>query len=418
MSQGLFRKEALEARRTHLLGGISLAQPLRLWVLALGATVAAVTVLLFLFLGSYTRRSTVTGQLVPSKGLVTVMAPATGVISQVDHAEGDTLLAGERLAVVVTPRATPDGGDTQIVLQNGIDQRRNGLVSLQSAQQSQLQAQTSGLRAQLATIKRELAMIETEVVTRQDQFRIAGETLTKLKQLEDARYVSVVQVKQQESTVLEYIAQTQVLQRQAIAARRSMAQIEQELHELPAQKQAARASLQRDLAQLMQERVETQARGALAVDAPVSGIVATQLVKPGQAVQAGQPLMSLLPAESALEAELFVPSRAIGFIETGDVVQLRYQAYPYQKFGHQLGMVTRISRSALSNGELGTLIGDAEQGEPFYRITVAVIRQSVTAYGKAEPLKPGMLLHADVMGEKRQLIEWVFEPLYTLKGRF
>jgi membrane fusion protein len=71
----------------------------------------------------------------------------------------------------------------------------------------------------------------------------------------------------------------------------------------------------------------------------------------------------------------------------------------------------------LSSGELGTLIGNAQQGEPFYRITVTLARQTVTAYGKVELLKPGMLLEADVLGEKRRLIEWVFEPLYSLKGK-
>ena len=66
---------------------------------------------------------------------------------------------------------------------------------------------------------------------------------------------------------------------------------------------------------------------------------------------------------------------------------------------------------------MGTLIGNAQQGEPYYRITVALAQQAITAYGKPEPLKPGMLLDADVMGEKRRLIEWIFEPLYSLAGR-
>ena len=96
---------------------------------------------------------------------------------------------------------------------------------------------------------------------------------------------------------------------------------------------------------------------------------------------------------------------------------LRYQAYPYQKFGHQQGKVTQISRSALSSGELGALIGDAQSSEPFYRVTVALAKQAITAYGKPEQLKPGMLLEADVLGERRSLIEWVFEPLYSLKGK-
>jgi membrane fusion protein len=413
----LFRKEALDAKRGSWLGGISLAQPLALWVLTGFAALAALAIGLFLAFGTYTRRSTVTGQLVPGKGMATVVSPASGVVARLEAAEGDRLRAGQRLAVVAVPRATPEGGDTQAALAARIDQRRDGLVSLQTAQQAQLQAQATGLRAQLANARRELAQIEAEVATRQQQARIARETLARLKQLEDNRYVSLLQIKQQESAALDHAGQVQTLQRQAISARRGIAQLEQGLQELPGQQQAMQAALQRDIAQLETERVQTQAQGALAVSAPVSGVIATQLVKPGQSVQAGQPLMSLLPGDGKLEAELLVPSRAIGFIEPGDRVLLRYQAYPYQKFGHQQGTVARISRSALNQGELQTLLGAAAQSEPLYRVTVRLARQAITAYGKPELLKPGMALEADVLGEKRRLIEWVFEPLYSLKGK-
>ena len=88
MTESLFRREALEAKRRGWLGSISLAQPLRLWVLTLGAALAATAVALFLTLGTYTRRSTVTGQLVPSMGLSTVLAPATGVVSRLEANEG------------------------------------------------------------------------------------------------------------------------------------------------------------------------------------------------------------------------------------------------------------------------------------------------------------------------------------------
>ncbi len=417
MPQGLFRKEALEAKRMSWLGGISLTQPLPMWVLTAAATVAALLVGLFLAIGTYTRRSSVAGQLVPSKGLATVLAPATGVVSQLAVAEGGKVAAGQALAIVTVPRATVGSGDTAAALEQRLLQRQDGLMAAQQAQQQQLSAQADGLQAQLAVARRELVQIETEVVTRRHQVRIASETLDRLRQLEGGQYVSALQIKQQESTALAYVGEMQALQRQAIGARRTIAQIEQALRELPSQRQTVEATYVRDSAQLEQERVQTEAQGALAVAAPVAGVVATQMVKPGQAVQAGQPLLSLLPGDGQLEAELLVPSRAIGFIEPGDKVLLRYQAYPYQKFGHQQGKVTQISRSALSGGELGALIGDVRQGEPFYRVTVSLARQSVTAYGKPEALKPGMLLDADILGEKRRLIEWVFEPLYSLKGK-
>lgn len=417
MSQSLFRKEVFEAKRTGWLGGISLAQPIPLWLLTSAAVGAALVVVLFLTLGTYTRRSTVVGQLVPSKGLATVMAPATGVVNKLDVAEGDRVLAGQILGVVTVPRATLNGGDTASALEQRLQQRQQGLSAAQQAQQERLAAQAEGLRAQRAVAQRELGQIEAEVATRAEQVRIARETLERLRQLEGSQYVSVLQIKQQESAALAYTGEMQALQRQAISARRSIAQIDQALGELPSQIQASQASYVRDAAQLEQERVQTEAQGALAMKAPVAGVVATQMVKPGQAIQVGQPLLSVLPVDGQLEAELLVPSRAIGFIEPGDKVQLRYQAYPYQKFGHQRGQVVRISRSALNTGELGALIGNAQQGEPFYRVTVALRKQTVTAYGNPELLKPGMLLDADILGERRRLIEWILEPIYSIKRK-
>lgn len=112
MSQGLFRQEVLDARRKGYLGAISLAQPMRLWVLTTFAGIAALVVMLFLVLGTYTRRSAVVGQLVPTQGLATVLSPVAGVVERVDSAEGQRVGAGQRLAAVIIPRATVSGGDT------------------------------------------------------------------------------------------------------------------------------------------------------------------------------------------------------------------------------------------------------------------------------------------------------------------
>lgn len=417
MSHDLFRKEVMEANRGSWLGGISLAQPIRLWILTAVSVLTAAVVISFVVFGTYTRRSSVTGQLVPIQGLATVLAPVTGVVSQLTIPEGERVEAGQALAVLTVPRATQRSGNTQQALEQHLQQRQDGLFSVREAQQQQLHAQTNGLREQLVTARRELTQTESEVATRQGQIRIASETLGRLRQLEGGQYVSVLQIKQQESTVLEYTSQRQALERQAISTRRVIAQLEQALQELPGQKQVTEAGYLSELAQLEQERVQTEVSGALVVTAPMGGVMATRIVKAGQAVQAGQPLLSLLPGEGELEAELLVPSRAIGFIAPGDSVLLRYQAFPYQKFGHHEGRVASISRSALNSGELGTLIGNAEKSEPFYRVTVALNQQTVMAYGQPESLKPGMVLDAEVLGENRRLIEWIFEPLYSLKGK-
>jgi membrane fusion protein len=144
--------------------------------------------------------------------------------------------------------------------------------------------------------------------------------------------------------------------------------------------------------------------------------VAALLVEPGQTVAPGTTLATIIPAPAALEAHLYAPSRAIGFVREGQAVLLRYVAFPHQKFGAHLGRIAAIARNPLSPGELGFAPPDGSR-EPLYRIKVALPSQSVDAYGRAEPLQPGMLVEADIQLDRRVLLEWIFEPLLSLAGR-
>ncbi|SHN44783.1 membrane fusion protein [Duganella sacchari] len=96
---------------------------------------------------------------------------------------------------------------------------------------------------------------------------------------------------------------------------------------------------------------------------------------------------------------------------------LRYQAYPYQKFGQATGTVLTISRTALSASELSGSSPQTTQQEPMFKITVELARQDIQAYGKQIPLQAGLLLEADIMHERRTIVEWMMEPLISLTGK-
>ena len=417
MKKSLFRKEVLESRRGSWLGGISLAQPLALWVWTSVAVAVVVAIALFVTLAEYTRRSRVVGQLVPSLGLSTVVAPTSGVVDRIFQDEGERVAAAGSLVLISVPRTTAAGQDTQAAVTEGIKRRRASVEQSRESGTDLLEAQRRGQVAQLQIARRELAQIDQQVRLRDEQVRLAETTLRRYQDLEASRYVSSVDVVQQQQAVLEQRAARQALVRQGTTTRQTIAQLEQALREVPARIAMQEAGSARDLAVLDQEMVQAAAAGSVLVNAPVAGLVASRLVQPGQSVQAGQVLMSLLPRGSLLEAQLLIPSRAIGFVEPGDKVLLRYQAFPYQKFGHHEGKVVRISRSALSSGELGTLVGNVQGGEPMYRVLVRIDSQSVMAFGKSEPLRPGMLVEADILGERRKLYEWALEPLYALTGK-
>lgn len=409
---GLFRREVLEARKGSWLGDISLSQPVRLWVLSGFGALAALAIVCFMIFGEYSRRSRVSGELVPDLGLSTIVAPAAGVVAALQVDEGDHVERRTPLLLINVPRVTAAGEDTLAVLRQGLDTRLKSLGSLRDSQDAQLQVQLSGLRRQRTAMHLELAQIENEIASRGEQVRIAREIVARYRQVSDQRYVSLVQLSQQEQAALELVNAQQTLQRQATSLRRSLAQLEQSIAEIPQQRRSAHANSARAIAELADETVQVEANGEMSLTAPLPGLVANRLVEVGQAVQLGQPMLSLLPEGSALRAQLLVPSAAIGFVKPGDQVLLRYRAYPYQKFGSHQGKVIRISRSAVPVAS-----SQGQPSEPVYRVLVSLNSQSVLAYGIAESLRPGMVVDADIMGERRRIYEWMLEPLYSVTGK-
>ncbi|MCQ4166353.1 HlyD family secretion protein [Tahibacter harae] len=416
-AQELFRREALDAQRGSSLGEIALTQPLRPALLSIAAILAAAAIVLLLVFGTYTRRWRVEGQLVPVNGLVAVSAPIAGVLTRVDVQEGAGVGSGTVLAVVAAPGATLLSEDTGSALEGRLAERAAGLRSARQAERATLQAKAEGTARQLAIAKKELSEIERLSATRAEQVRLARETLARWRQLQREKHVSDLQVRQQEDLALEKVAEVQVLERDATATRRTIAQLEQSLEEARGQGLMADATLEGNLAALEQERLQARIQRELVITTPVAGVVATQLAKLGQAVQPGQVLFTVVPGDGALEAQLLVPSRAIGPIKPGAEVLLRYDAYPYQQFGYATGKVRAVSRSALGANEQAALSGIPAAGEQRYRVSVALARQSIDVHGQAEPLTPGMLLQADIIGERRRLISWLADPLASLRAK-
>lgn len=413
----LFRQEAVEARRNRWLGPVSIAHGPRTWVLAAFACVAAASIAMLLALGDYTRRTRVIGQVVPSSGLVTVSAPTHGILGSIAVAEGDTVSAGATLLRIDVPSGTGNQRSTERAVDAAIVDRASAVGQSYAAQRAQLRHRSDSLEAQHGALRVEIAALQSELVERNAQLELADQSEQRLRRLRDRQFVTESQWQQQRSQVLEQRATLQRMRREAAQLQRELAVVVQERASIPDQLDALAAAEARERSSLGQERLESARRGEAVLSAPVDGTVTALLGQPGQSVQAAQPVLTLLPRGASLEAHLLLPSRAIGFVQPGDAVLLRYQAFPYQKFGQGRGQVVRVSRSALSSGELAALALGNDAPEPLYRIVVSLERESVRAFGRDEPLKPGMLLEADVMGERRALWEWLLEPLFSVQGR-
>lgn len=176
-----------------------------------------------------------------------------------------------------------------------------------------------------------------------------------------------------------------------------------------------RQALQAELSTLAQQIAELYGRKAYVITAERAGTITALQASEGQDATQGVPLATLLPEGSELVAELMVPTRAIGFIEPGQPINIRYSAFPYQKFGLYQGEVTQVSDHVLLPNEWRH--APISTQEPMYRVTATLNEQAVMALGQNTPLRPGILLDADITLGQRTLMQWLLEPLYSLKGR-
>ncbi|WP_232428909.1 HlyD family secretion protein [Burkholderia ubonensis] len=378
--------------------------------------VIAVSVAAFMALGTYTKRERVMGQLVPSAGVLNVSPPVTGTVERIEVREGQRVRAGDPLITVSAEVAT-SLGDAREMVRTQLETQRERLRSDLSGQTVLAEEAIRGLKDRAATLERQLRELQMQHTHRVRQVELARSQLEKLSMMRTQGYASNSQVDQQEASVLDAEARLQDSVRAQLDVQGQLIQARQQLREQPLNARQQRNEMGRKLAETEQAIVENEARRSVVLRAPADGVVGAILFKVGQIINAGQTAASVLPADGRLEAQLMVPSRAIGFIHPGQTVVLRYEAYPYQKFGQQYGRVSGISRSALSPQEVATLTGQPNVQEQHYRLTVTLDRQDIAVYDRTERLRPGMALDADLLLDRRTLIEWVLEPIYALGRR-
>ena len=410
----LFRDEVFDAKRDTWLGQIVLIRPISFTFLTIAAVALAATVLAFLFWGEYTRKAKVSGYIVPSQGLIKIVPQQTGVIAELHVKEGQVVARGEVLALLNSERATAAGG-VQAEFSKQIAVRRDSLLADREKIDTLYAQQARALNDRVNSQRAELAQVESGVKLQLERIRISEQMLDKQRRLNADKFISDLALQQKEQEGLSELAALENLKRSRTGILRDIGTIASELKTLPVKRENEISALERNLATLEQDRIENESRREIQLVAPQAGIVTAIATDPGKLAVAGQPLLTLIPQGAGMQADVYVPSRAAGFIRIGSKALLQYQAFPYQKFGSHEGKVSKISRTAVASTELPF---PAQQGELFYVATVELVKQTVTAYGKEERLQSGMLVDCSILLDRRTLFEWVFEPLYSISGRW
>ncbi|WP_369933151.1 HlyD family efflux transporter periplasmic adaptor subunit [Xanthomonas tesorieronis] len=420
MEGSLFCSEVLEAPSQAWLGTVRLATPVSTQAWTVAALLIGASILAWLFAGHYTQRVHVTGLLVPRAGLISLTANSVGVVERVAAAEGDRVVAGQILVSLSGEHTSKALGNTAAGVSAQLQRQAGSLRQDIGDALTLRDRQAEDNRTQQTLLKDQLAQIDAQIAIEKKQMALVQDLVNKWSGLVAGGYIPALQVEQEKSALLADESQLRSLQQQRAGTRQQLSALDDQLTQLPLAVSAKLNELRRQLAQVEQALAQNEATRASELRAPASGIVSSLLVKPGASVSLGQPLLAIVPDGSRLQAQLLVPSQAVGFVHPGVDVTLHYQAFPYQKFGLQHGVVRSVSRSALMPGEVTLLLGGGAppSTDSLYLAHVDLANQNVQAYGQQQPLRPGMALEADMLLDRRRIVEWIFEPLYGMGHRW
>jgi membrane fusion protein len=409
----LFRQEVIEfQQQDRQWGRVVPLQPLptRLMVWFVTACVAAV--ISFLFLAEYARKETVSGFIAPAAGTARVSAARPGIISAVHVRQGDLVTEGQPLLTISAAQVSASGEDVDAAILATLARQREWLDRQLAGEERRAVTEEERLRAQMQALDGEIGFLETQIRLQRERIAIVERMVASAVRLAPQGWVSEIEHRRREEALLEQRLSLSSLNQQLISRRSTRDEARFALEQLPAVTAERLQGLRNQVAENEQRRAEVDGRRAFILRAPVAGRVALLQAAAGQPADTRHAQVQIVPEDTTLQVELLIPARAIGFVAEGQEVRILYDAFPYQHFGAHRGRILRVSQAMLAAAETA---GPLTLPGPAYRAVAEIERPWIEAHGNRVPLQPDMLLRADIILERRTLMDWILEPLRSAR---
>jgi membrane fusion protein len=417
----LFRPEALLACELAWQGrpALALGVPAAFTSISAAAVVAAAVALITL--GGYTRRVDMEGTVLPNTGVIAISVPSPGRIEALTVQEGDAVTKGAPLYTMDVDTDTKDGGiqrriiDTQTRERDTLTQEIGRKLRMNEENEAELRQKIEATKLQINQVVAQISVQQGFVtkVTNDYQF---------FASLVERRLVSLNELTARQQAWIQATGRLQDLENSKLKLQSELKEAQYQLATSVHTRTDEIDTLKNRILEIDEKLANSEAHHLIEIRAPEDGVVTAILAHPGQTVGTGSPMLKIVPKDAPLQAELLAPSSAVGFIRKGGRVLLRYSAFPYQKFGEYWGTVVSVSRTVLNADEVKNLLAGAppsqqngQQSGPFYRVVVEPDTQTVNIYGEELSLPAGMQVKAYALLERRQLYEWMLEPLYDLR---
>lgn len=407
-SETLFRQQAIDALARRPFGEPISVMP-RPWLwLTLFVVVAAATAAWFLATAEYSRKESVRGWLVASKGVARITHGRAAIVDSIVAAPGTRLKVGDPVIYLSRETFLEDGrssGDEMVLeLRKQLEaiDRRVQLV------RAEAEIEDNSIAGQLQDLAREQQSLSRQRAEQKRRLDAASNKLRRLRAAAETGAVTDWDILREEDEERVLRQAWGRMQQSEIALDRERERLTGRAKSLPVETERSVSSLRSQRSQLQQQITRQESELRIVLKSPIAGKLASVEVHAGGAVAPNQLLATVLPENLDLIAEAYVPTSAVGFITPGQDVRLMYDAFPQQQFGAFRGVVERISDFILLPTEVPQTFFPREAT---FKIQIAISNHSIAHEAGDAPLRPGMLLAAEIILESRRLLDWLLEPI-------
>ncbi|MGS0627691.1 HlyD family secretion protein [Photorhabdus asymbiotica] len=416
----LFRKEAVEYQRVKWVGKALLISGIPTWIISVLSILFVLILLTLLVFGNYTRRINVYGEITTQPRSVNIFAPQQGFISQRFINVGEVVEKGQRLYQIDVSQVTESGkvsANTRHALENQLAQVDNIIQKLRDNKRTTLdniRMQKQQYEAAHQQSKRVLDNVRQGV-------EFAKNNMQSYKDYQQRGLITKDQLSSQTYSYYQQQSLFQNLYSQHIKDSLQITNLDSEIVTRAADfdNQVSQYELQRN--NLQGQLAEVNANGTLIINAPTNGRIESLSVTLGQMVNMGDSLAQLTPNINATYyLVLWLPNSSIPYVSVGDVINIRYDAFPFEKFGQFSGRIENIAYAPASIQEMATYSSPPvhqsnAQTESYYKVMVALDKSRFSYQGKELQLTNGMRAQSTLFLEKRPLYQWMFSSFYDMK---
>ncbi|EMX9852388.1 HlyD family secretion protein [Klebsiella michiganensis] len=418
MLKNIYRKEAIEYKKNHWKGKALLLAGIPAWLVTLLASLFLIALVLSLIFCTFTQRIDVRGEVITHPHSVNVFAPQQGFVVNQHVKVGDIVNKGQPLYELDVSRNTINGNVSAAQIEVINEKIANAEDIISKLTHNKAETLTA-LDKQIKTTSASLAETNRMLATTQVGLNKMHTNLSSYdKYLKDG-LITKDQYNYQHSLYFQQQSAYQSLVTQKMQLESQLTQTNSDKITKAADFDNQISSQHNQINDYKNQLVESNANGNLIIKATTNGKIESLAVTKGQMVENGSSLAQIKPTgDIEYYLILWLPNNTIPYVKPGDTINIRYDAFPADKFGQFPGKVISISSVPASRQEMAEYTnvnnGTSQQELALYKAIIKIKDKTFNYNGKTLTLSNGLKAQAVVFLEERPLYMWMFTPFYKM----